>query len=218
MNFTDPSGHGPCGQPVWDADLGRYVDPVYEQWAAEARARHRPVRQSKNEPGFWQGYWYCLWNPSKMDADLRAIDKVAKTTAVVAGTGAVGAWAWGVAGRGQFAVGVARGAGYLPHFSFGWGAGGSYTWAHGLGPGLYTTTAFVRPGVVSLTGIPIVNPGAIGAWVATQPDIGDWSDLWPKRHHEARKATSHRRSLVTCDGPGLADSNESLFSRRSGIM
>ncbi len=95
VNFPDPSGRGPCGQPVWDADLGRYVDPLYEQWAAEARQRQRPVRQASSEPGFWQGYWYYLWNPSKMDRDLRIAQKVALGTAAVAGGGAAGLAAGG---------------------------------------------------------------------------------------------------------------------------
>ena len=38
--------------------------------------------------------------------------------------------------------------------------------------------------------------GCIVLVEAMRPRKGDWSDLWPKRHHEARKVTSHR-SLVT---------------------
>jgi len=40
---------------VWDADLGRYVDPLYEQWAAEARQRQRLAaeRESQEGIGFW---------------------------------------------------------------------------------------------------------------------------------------------------------------------
>jgi len=38
---------------VWDADLGRYVDPLYEQWAAEAWARYEANRpHSVGAPGF----------------------------------------------------------------------------------------------------------------------------------------------------------------------
>ncbi len=40
---------------MWDADLGRYVDPVYERWAAEARQRQRLAaeRESQEGIGFW---------------------------------------------------------------------------------------------------------------------------------------------------------------------
>ncbi len=40
---------------MWDADLGRYVDPLYEQWAAEARQRQRLAaeRESQEGIGFW---------------------------------------------------------------------------------------------------------------------------------------------------------------------
>ena len=94
---------------MWDADLGRYVDPVYEQWAAEARARHRPVRQAAGGPGFWQGYWYYLWNPSKMDRDLRIAQKVALGTAAVAGGGAAGLAAGGAVTTGLVGTGMTAG-------------------------------------------------------------------------------------------------------------
>ena len=66
VNFTDPSGRGPCGQPVWDADLGRYVDPLYEQWAAEARQRRAlsPLVQAKpaRPDGFWSSIGSSLYS------------------------------------------------------------------------------------------------------------------------------------------------------------
>jgi hypothetical protein len=38
------------------------------------------------EPGFWSGYWYYLWNPSRMDSDLRPYQYAALTTAAVSVT------------------------------------------------------------------------------------------------------------------------------------
>ncbi|MFT5324300.1 MAG: hypothetical protein ACI8P0_002161 [Planctomycetaceae bacterium] len=60
----------------------------------------------------------------------------------------------------------------LPHVTFGYGIGGNYVWAHGLGSGVFVTTTGASAGgyYTTLTGIPILAPGAIGAWVATQPN------------------------------------------------
>jgi len=60
----------------------------------------------------------------------------------------------------------------LPHVTFAYGTGGNLTWAHGLGNGFYVTTGLAGPGgyITTVTGIPILAPGAIGAWVATQPN------------------------------------------------
>ncbi len=42
---------------MWDADLGRYVDPLYEQWAAEARARYRNA--ARGSPGETESPWWA---------------------------------------------------------------------------------------------------------------------------------------------------------------
>jgi len=42
---------------VWDADLGHYVDPLYEQWAAEARARYRNA--ARGSPGETESPWWA---------------------------------------------------------------------------------------------------------------------------------------------------------------
>ena len=95
--------------------------------------------------------------------------------AACAAFGAVGAALWGAVGGGQFAVGIGPGAGSVPiHFTFGWGTAGTYAWGHGVGSGLFTTTVGAGPGIWrNITGIPIIAPSAIGAWVATQPQGGD---------------------------------------------
>ncbi len=102
------------------------------------------------------------------------------TVAAAAG----GAFAWGRLGGGQFAVGISRGVGTRnPHITFGYGRNGAYTWAHGVGGSSWApstgTTGFITaadagPGtLLNVTGIPIIFPSAVGAWVATQPDGGD---------------------------------------------
>ena len=42
---------------MWDADLGHYVDPLYEQWAAEARARYRNA--ARGSPGETESPWWA---------------------------------------------------------------------------------------------------------------------------------------------------------------
>jgi hypothetical protein len=77
-------------------------------------------------------------------------------------------------GGGQFAIGLSPGAGGLPHVTYGFGSGGTYVWAHGLGNGLFTTTVYAAPGTIgNVYGIPVLFPGAIGTWVATRPNIGN---------------------------------------------
>ena len=85
-------------------------------------------------------------------------------------------WAWGAAGGGMFALEVGPGAGPLGlHLVYGYGTAGSYTAAHGLGSGLFTTTvgASLGNGYLTMTGIPIIFPNAVAAWVATRPEIGN---------------------------------------------
>ncbi len=87
-----------------------------------------------------------------------------------------GVWAWEAAGGGVFAVQVGPGEGLFGlHITYGFGTAGSYTAAHGIGTGWFTTTAFATlgDGYVMVTGIPILFPGAIGAWVARQPEVGN---------------------------------------------
>ncbi len=104
-----------------------------------------------------------------------------------AATGAMalagGVWGWGAVGGGQFAIGISRGAGtWIPHITYGYGSGGAYTWAHGVGgsslmsgSGLgFTTTYGAGPGTfLNITGIPVLAPGAIATWVGIRPDVGD---------------------------------------------
>ena len=86
-----------------------------------------------------------------------------------------------------FSGGPASGQGPVPfgpaisppqpgHVTYGYGAGGVYTWAHGVGAAGFTTTSFAGPGIVNVTGIPILFPGAIAAWIGapgTRPDVGN---------------------------------------------
>ena len=128
--------------------------------------------QSDPEDNGTYTYYFC--NPDDMDNDLRKYDRCAKIVAATAATGAVGVWAWGTAGAGQFAVGIGAGGGSASHVTFGFGSGGAYTWAHGLGPGHFTTTTFAGPGsIVNVTGIPIASPGGVAAWVGTKPEVGN---------------------------------------------
>ena len=110
-----------------------------------------------------QGTWVETWTNR------------AAGTAAIAGYSALAVVAWSAAGGGQFAVSVSRGAGPLPHFTFGWGTGGTYTAGHGLGSGLYTTTYHAALGGYwnTMTGIPIISPTAVEAWVAIEPEVGN---------------------------------------------
>jgi hypothetical protein len=101
--------------------------------------------------------------------------KFADNTGYYASNAAVLVGGWQLAGGGQFAVGVTPGQGTIvPHISYGWGTGGTYVWGHGLGEGLYTTTAFAGPGTLfNVTGIPILSPATVGGWVATEPAVGN---------------------------------------------
>ncbi len=84
----------------------------------------------------------------------------------------------GVAASGEtYAIGLA-GSSASPvgsHMSFGWASGtsGVYTWGHGLGYGYFTTTAAATGGQLTLGGIPVLYPEAVGAWVATKPAVGN---------------------------------------------
>lgn len=141
--------------------------------------------------GFWDGYWHYLTNPWDMDDDLEYAFYGAVGTAAVAGTAAGGVAAWGAMGGGQFAVGITGGTSatsYIPHITYGFGTRGVYTWAHGVGAAGFTTTYGAVPGTVTLTGIPILAPGAVATWVGTRPDVGDcaksaviafFRGLWP---------------------------------------
>ncbi len=140
--------------------------------------------------GFWEGYWHYLTNPRDMDTDLEYAFYGAVGTAVVAGTAAGGVAVWGAMGGGQFAVGISAGSGtWIPHITHGFGARGVYTWAHGVGAAGFTTTYGAGAGTtITITGIPILAPGAVAGWVATRPDVGNclvscivafFRGLWP---------------------------------------
>ncbi len=97
VNFTDPSGRGPCGQPVWDADLGRYVDPLYEQWAAEARARYGNAARgspSGTESPWWAGTkagLYAVFVSGPRNLGVGAFNAGREAVYYVRDVGAVGA-------------------------------------------------------------------------------------------------------------------------------
>ncbi|MBM3968015.1 MAG: hypothetical protein FJ308_23610 [Planctomycetes bacterium] len=125
--------------------------------------------------GFWSNYWHYLTNPTEMDDDLEYAFYGAMGTAAVAGTAAGGVAAWGAMGGGQFAVGISANAGtVIPHVTFGYGSGGVYTWAHGVGAVGFTTTYGAGPGtLVTVTGIPILAPAAVATWVGTNPNTSN---------------------------------------------
>jgi hypothetical protein len=125
--------------------------------------------------GFWSNYWHYLTNPSDMDDDLEYAFYGAMGTAAVAGTAAGGVAAWGAMGGGQFAVGISANATtVIPHVTFGYGSGGVYTWAHGIGAAGFVMQGGAGPGtLVTITGIPILAPAAVATWVGTNPETGN---------------------------------------------
>ncbi len=126
--------------------------------------------------GFWEGYWHYLTNPSEMDDDLEYGFYGAVGTAAVAGTAAGGVYVWGAMGGGQFAVSISAGTSatrFIPHITYGFGTRGVYTWAHGVKVSGFTTTYGATQGGLTITGIPILAPGAVATWVGTRPDVGN---------------------------------------------
>jgi RHS repeat-associated protein len=82
---------------------------------------------------------------------------------------------WGAGGGSTIQVGISRGSGSVPiHVTYGYGNVAGQTWAHGVGSGFHTTTAFAHPGtLVNLPPIPIFFPGRLSNWVNSLPNIGN---------------------------------------------
>jgi hypothetical protein len=151
-------------------DVGAAAQDIYKPWnpyQANNPVSANSARVAENAQ-FMQATGVSGWAITTMQA--------ADSTAYVSTNLAAGVGLSNALVSGRLAVSVSKSTGSIPvHFTYGYGTGGTYTAAHGLGSGLFTTTEGATLGGywTTLTGIPVASPGAIAAWVGTKPEIGD---------------------------------------------
>ena len=125
----------------------------------------------RDAPGFWEGYWHYLTNPSEMDDDLEIAFYGAMGTAAVAGTLAGGVAIWGAAGGSTLSAGVVATSETSVIFTVnGSTFMGTSSGLVGVPTGYYTLGYWT-----TITGVPILSAeGAIAGaggtvWISNHP-------------------------------------------------